>query len=68
MCPDPWNMTIDMIFIAFAIAFLAHLPLLAIWLFVGIMCYFFAPRHSVFCGIPLWHPSRYEAYQQEPHP
>jgi hypothetical protein len=65
MCPDMFNMIQDMLFVFFLIIFIQMPILFYPWLLFGILCYFFAGRHSVFCGIPMCHKSRYEEWRDK---
>jgi hypothetical protein len=81
MCPDPFNDIVDMIGIGVWVVFVIGMLKswysgntgdlnmlsagLVIWTSLIILCYFFAPRHSVCIGIPQVHPSRYDEWKEE---
>ena len=79
MCPDPFNELLDMtaigVWLAFCIGIIksgyfsisdglvVYSVALIIWTGMVILCYFFAPRHSVCTGIPYFYQSRYKKWK-----
>lgn len=80
MCPDPFNDIVDMLGIGIWLFLIIEIIIsynrtstdllisciaFIVWTSLIILCYFFASRHSVLCGIHQHHPSRYEVWKEE---
>jgi Na+-driven multidrug efflux pump len=76
MCPSPFNDMVDMMaivgWLAFFIGmikayghtdFVLFVGVLILWTSLIILCYIFAPRHSVCTGIPYFYQSRYQKWK-----